>query len=172
MPLKGLAFLYLVLALAGCTLTGAPATPATTIARTAAPRVSSPAAPSNRGNSSGTSEQEVGAPTQNGISREEALLVSPLCPSNVSVTIQDGKAFVRWRGTGEDVSSYEMLRKNSASDLWIQLANVAEIGDNRGWYEWKDTVLKSGDSYIYGIRAINVFGTQSTISESPVVTAP
>ncbi len=110
--------------------------------------------------------------TQKGISVEEAAQLMPLYPTHMSATMKEGVVLVKWRGTGEDVDYYEILRKTSSIKAWVQITRVKAVGDNREWYEWKDSTINSGTPYIYGVRAVNVYGTHSIISESAIIASP
>jgi hypothetical protein len=98
--------------------------------------------------------------------------VLPLAPTQVTVEPTAGAVVMKWRGTGEDVAHYAVHRKTVATAPWQQVATVPAITENTGWYEWSDTTTKSGMTYIYGVSAVNTYGTQSAISESSAIVAP
>lgn len=110
-------------------------------------------------------------PVETGISREQAGQLIPLHPSQVTVTTTAGTAAVKWRGTGEDVNQYEVYRKTANDVDWQQLAGVKPVGDNRGLYEWKDTTIKPGTTYTYGVLAVGIYGKKSIIAQSTAIIA-
>jgi hypothetical protein len=132
------------------------------------------------GNTSDLSEHSPSLPrhevlepsTDNGISREAAERLVPLQPSSVVVEVKDDLIVVRWRGTGEDVVNYEILRRASDVDDWVEIAKVESTEENRAWYEWADHSSISGSSYVYGVRAVSPLGSQSLIAQSSEIIAP
>lgn len=111
-------------------------------------------------------------PTETGISREEVNQLIPLHPYQVTVETTPGTVVVGWSGTGEDtIQYYEVYRKSSSGDDWQKLGDVKSVGENKGQYEWRDTSTKVGTVYIYGVRAVSIYGTKSVISESAAITS-
>jgi hypothetical protein len=108
---------------------------------------------------------------EEGITREEAVQILPLPPSQVIVDEKPNHTVIlRWRGTGEDIVNYVLHRRNYNDKNWQQLDRVKAFGDNLGWYEWRDATIKQGVTYIYGVSAVNVYGRESIIAESVAVT--
>lgn len=78
---------------------------------------------------------------------------------------------VSWLGTGEDiVQHYQVYRKTVEDGKWQWISDVGATEDNRGQYEFEDTTIDLGSGYVYGVRAINVYGKASEISVSAVIT--
>ena len=107
-----------------------------------------------------------------GISPEEATQIVPLSPNKVTVEIIDSGVLVKWKGTGEDVIQYDVMR-STMEDPEMELLGVVEAQDsNLGLHEFKDTDVKKGTTYVYGIRAKSSFGRLSTITNSDPITIP
>jgi len=109
-------------------------------------------------------------PAKTGIAREEAAQLIPLHPSQVLVEATAGAIELKWRGTGGDLLKYEVYRKAYNAEEWQQLTNVATTGDNKRWYEYRDTTIKEDSTYIYGVSAVGIYGKKSLISDSDAVT--
>lgn len=110
-----------------------------------------------------------------GITLRVAAAMLPLEPSQVTVERITGTAVVKWRGTGEGGIEYEVYRRPSGIQDWQQLGTIEMIGDNRGEYEFRDTIPWSGayDNYTYGVASRSSYGRRSyTISESTAITTP
>lgn len=101
-----------------------------------------------------------------GITLEEAAKLIPLAPGSVAVEAIRGAINLKWRGTGESIVQYEILRKTDSAEAFEPIASVNATEENRGWYEWTDKTTIQATKYIYGVRAINTFNTKSSISES------
>jgi hypothetical protein len=69
-----------------------------------------------------------------------------------------------WPDTGEDVASYQCLRRTSATSQWQPIGRTAP-----GETTYFDRV-PGHDTYTYGVQAVNAYGTVSAITESPPVT--
>jgi hypothetical protein len=94
-----------------------------------------------------------------------------LHPSQLTVEAIERAVIVRWLGTGEDdIQYYQIYRKMSDAREWQWLDNVELVGDNLGKYEFVDTTINPGTSYLYGIKVVNVYGKESAVSESTLVT--
>jgi hypothetical protein len=123
---------------------------------------SSPAAPVSKSSSAQAMQQT-------GITREEDALIAPYQPGAISVEATAGGIVVSWIGTGEDdVVRYEILRQSGNggdAQQWQLLGTVDSRAANLGKYEWIDVTAR-GELYRYGVRAVNIYGTKSSISAS------
>ncbi len=106
---------------------------------------------------------------EGGMTRQEYYQQIPLHPSQLTVEAIENAVAVRWLGTGADDITYQIYRKTSSDTEWQWLNNVELVGDNMGKYEFIDTTIKPGTSYIYGVRAVAVYGKESDMSESEVI---
>ena len=103
-----------------------------------------------------------------GITLEQAAKLMPLAPGGVTVEARRDEINLKWRGTGESIVEYEILRKTDSAEAFQPIASVNATEENRGWYEWTDKTTIQATKYIYGVRAIKTitFNTKSSISES------
>lgn len=111
------------------------------------------------------------APTESnvGISPDEAARIVPLPPYQVITRLVDQSIAVEWPGTGGNIDEYRIYRKEVEDTTWSLLQSIKAVGDNRGSYKWNDDSIQKGIVYIYGVQAVNFFGTESAITESESV---
>ena len=101
-----------------------------------------------------------------------------LYPTEV-VAVQVGdEVQLTWNGSGSWLDYYEVLRKigplpaRSANTDWQRLANTHTVV-NENEHRWNDRTADPGNSYIYGVRAVNIFSSKTSISESaPILVDP
>lgn len=106
-----------------------------------------------------------------GITHQEYSQQTPLHPSQITVDITGDSIVVTWLGTGEDIiQHYQVYRKILGTEKWQWLGNIKATEDNKEKYEFKDATISPGISYIYGVKATNIYGKESDMSESPVIT--
>jgi len=99
-----------------------------------------------------------------------------LYPTEV-VAVQVGdEVHLTWNGSGAWLDHYEVFRKigplpaRSANPDWQQLGNTQTVADEKE-HRWSDWTAEPGNSYIYGVRAVDVYKNRTAISESaPIVT--
>lgn len=109
--------------------------------------------------------------TEGGITHQEYSQQTPLHPSQLTVDVVEGTVMVRWLGTGEDIIQYyQVYRKTVDDGKWQWISDVEATEDNRGQYEFEDTTTDLEIGYVYGVRALNVYGKESEISVSVVIT--
>ncbi|HYS37843.1 MAG TPA: hypothetical protein VEO01_19670 [Pseudonocardiaceae bacterium] len=143
-----------LLAAAGCASADHPAPPTSTTTTTGSAVAGTPPAP---GAPSPTS------PT--GITSQDAARVAPLAPAQLTATPDHGGVRLAWSATGEDVAYYQCLRRAGATGTWEPIGRTATPGE----VTYLDRNPGSG-THIYGIQAVNTYGTASPITESqPVV---
>lgn len=107
-----------------------------------------------------------------GISREEDSQLTPSHPTQVTAQATTDAIVLTWLGTGDDrIRYYQVYRKVTDDGDWQPIAKLEITGDNRGRYEFKDTATEQGITYIYGVSAVDTYGNESTISESPAITS-
>jgi hypothetical protein len=113
-----------------------------------------------------------GCASRNGISIQEDAQLSPSHPTQVQVDAKEDGISLTWLGTGDDrIKYYQVYRKTTDVD-WQTVTQINSEGDNRGSYEYLDRDVQSGVTYIYGVSAINTYGKESPVSESPPISAP
>jgi hypothetical protein len=135
------------------------------------PRIASPT-PRVNATQTAIDAEVVGPSEEVGISREEDSLLTPSPPTQVTARATAGVIVLVWLGTGDDrIEYYQVYRKIADDEDWQLIARVEAIGDNRGWYEFRDTSTERGITYIYGVSAVDTYGNESTISESPAITS-
>lgn len=119
-----------------------------------------------------TESEVIGPPEETGISRDEDSQLTPSHPTQVMVQAITGVIVLTWLGTGDDrIEYYQIYRKVADDEHWQLTARVEATGDNREWYEFRDTATEQGITYIYGVSAIDTYGNESTISESSAITS-
>lgn len=109
-----------------------------------------------------------------GITSEDAGQLLPLAPPWLTVTSLSGIVTLQWPGTGEDLLRYDVYRKDSparepalsGAEEWLLLGSVQPGADHRETYQFDDLSAKPGVSYLYGVRAVNVYGKESAIVEA------
>lgn len=113
----------------------------------------------------------IGPSEETGISREEDSQLTPSHPTQVTARAITDTIVVMWLGTGDDrIEYYQVYRKVADDEYWQLTARVEATGDNRGWYEFRDTATEQGITYTYGVSAVDTYGNESTISESSAIT--
>lgn len=118
----------------------------------------------------GVAPEVAGPSEETGISREEDSRLTLSHPAQVTVRATTDAIVLAWLGTGDDrVKHYQVYRKVADSEDWQRIAKVEAIGDNKGWYEFRDTAIEQSVAYIYGVSAIDTYGNESAISTSPLV---
>ncbi|MDX3135569.1 cellulose 1,4-beta-cellobiosidase, partial [Streptomyces europaeiscabiei] len=95
--------------------------------------------------------------------------VEPLAPTGTSVAYDrtTGKAKIAWSRNKEmDLAGYRVLRRPATSDSWKRLTDTAA-----GSAAYTDTTLaKTGETYVYEIRAYDKAGNESAGSADRSVT--
>lgn len=119
------------------------------------------------------SEQPVGA----GISFTEASQLRPWHPYELSAKLASGAVVLQWPGTGSDtIRYYEIYFKTPNDTGWQPLrkwgigVRVKPVGDNTGDYEYIDESIKPGETFVYGVAAVNYYGKKSNITQSKAIT--
>jgi hypothetical protein len=105
-----------------------------------------------------------------GISRTEAPLVEPLAPASVSASMEGGRVRISWAATGEDVAFYLCFRKTAGGGAWEPVGRVPAAVGAQTAYACTDDANRHGLSYVYGVQAVNVYGTHSKTTVSGQVT--
>jgi hypothetical protein len=135
------------------------------------PRIASPT-PGVNATQTAIDAEVVGPSEEVGISREEDSQLTPSHPTQVTARATAGVIVLTWLGTGDDrIEYYQVCRKIADDEDWQLTARVEATGDNRGWHEFRDTATERGITYIYGVSAVDAYGNESTISESPAITS-
>ncbi len=117
-----------------------------------------------------TSMELVGRLPDTGITRDEDSQLTPSHPTHVTAQAITDTIVLTWLGTGDDrIEYYHIFRRLANDGNWQFITRVKSTGDNRGWYEFKDTTIEMGIAYIYGVTAVDIYGNESAISESSVV---
>ena len=112
----------------------------------------------------------IGPLPETGISREGDSALTPSHPAQVKAQAITDAIILTWLGTGDDrIIYYQIYRKTVDGGDWERVTRIESIGDNRGWYEFRDTPRERGIGYIYGVSAIDTYGNESAISESSVI---
>lgn len=161
-----------------CGLWGCTVAPNTQATPTSAPRtdvtplrITSTPTPGANVTQTATDAEVIGPPEETGISREEDSQLTPSHPTQVTAQAITGAIVLTWLGTGDDrIEYYQVCRKVADDEDWQLTARVEATGDNRGWYEFRDTATERGITYIYGVSAVDAYGNESTISESSAIT--
>lgn len=113
---------------------------------------------------------ETGA-SNTGVSLEKDSQLMPSHPYQLIVEPTTGAVALKWPGTGSDIiQHYQIYRKTPADTDWQPLNKVKPQGDNRGDYEFRDTTVKRGTTYVYSVQAIDFFGNKSAMTASAAVT--
>jgi len=164
----------LLCGLLGCTVASNKQATSTLAPRTdvTPPRITSTPTPGVNATQTATDAEVVGPPEEVGISREEDSQLTPSHPTQVTAQAITGAIVLTWLGTGDDrIEYYQVCRKVADDEDWQLTARVEATGDNRGWYEFRDTATERGITYIYGVSAVDIYGNESTISESSAITS-
>ena len=94
--------------------------------------------------------------------------------TQVTCTVRGKAVIVEWVGARADtVNSYMVLRKSLADTAWQRVALVRATNNPDGIYQFSDTALQHGTTYLYGIVSIHLDGTEGQPVASAVqVVAP
>ena len=103
-----------------------------------------------------------------GISREEARSIVPLAPTHLDVTKGPASVTLTWSRTGEDVAYFLCLRKVGPGGVWQEISRIP--GASPEPYTCVDGRVQKQVTYFYGVQALNVYGTASSITTSGAVT--
>ena len=104
--------------------------------------------------------------TPTGIDPHQAAHVAPLAPAQLVADTDAGGVRLSWPATGEDIEYYQCLRRSSTSDQWEPIGqttppDLAYLDHNPG-----------AGLHVYGVQAVNAYGTVSAITESqPIQTS-
>jgi hypothetical protein len=93
--------------------------------------------------------------TSNGIDPTQAAKFGPFHPTQVIVELRNGSKVVRWRGTGANITHYQIYHHTGAGGTWQLVGTVPEQGDNRGWYTWNDPISPRTGVDVYGVVAFD-----------------
>lgn len=89
----------------------------------------------------------------------------PSTPKGLKVSYSNGEMTLSWEKNSEsDMDHYDLYRKDSKSDQFIEISNVKEN-------LYKDKNIKEGLTYTYGIKAVDAEKLSSPMSELKSVTA-
>jgi hypothetical protein len=158
----------------GCTVTPSTQATPTLVPRTdiTPMRIIATPTPGANATQTATDAEVIGSSEETGISREEDSQLTPSHPTQVTAQAITDAIVLTWLGTGDDrIEHYQVYRKVADDKDWQLIAKVESTGDNRGWYEFKDTTIAQGITYIYGVSAVDTYGNESTISESSAITS-
>ncbi len=162
-----------------CGLWGCTVAPNTQVTPTLTPRtdvtplrITSTPTPGANGTQTATDAEVIGPSEETGISREEDSQLTPSHPTQVTAQATTDTIVLTWLGTGDDrIKYYHVYRKVADDGDWQLIARLEITGDNRGWYEFRDTATEQGITYIYGVSAVDTYGNESAISESSAITS-
>ena len=104
-------------------------------------------------------------PTTTGIDPSAAAHVAPVAPAHLEATAEAGAVRLQWPSTGEDVAYFEILRRAAGVVDWTPIGRAT--GSDQTYLDKTPSTTAS----TYGVRAVNSYGTSSSITESRPVTA-
>jgi hypothetical protein len=87
-------------------------------------------------------------------------------PMQVTSSVQDNKIVVSWSGGQKDAQWYQVLRKTVNDTTWRRIAIVPATTEAKGHYEYADTALEHGMTYLYAITEVGPAGGESTPAPS------
>ena len=86
--------------------------------------------------------------------------MEPLAPGHLDAVEEAGTVRLSWPATGEDVDYYRCLRRKAGATQWETIGRTAHA-------ELTLAVSNPGTTAdVYGVQAVNTFGTASSIVES------
>jgi prepilin-type N-terminal cleavage/methylation domain-containing protein len=94
----------------------------------------------------------------------------------VASNVPSTKVVVTWnsavdQSSGEkDVEQYSIYRRSSANPLFTE--PIASIPSGTPTYTFTDTQVQSGNSFVYGIAAVDCGGQSSAVNSAPLVIVP
>jgi hypothetical protein len=101
--------------------------------------------------------------SSNGISPSEDAKIGPIHPAQVFVALHNSSTILRWRGTGQDITHYQIYQNDGLTGNWQIVGTVLSQGDNRGWYTWNSPTPSENGAGVYGIVAFEISGSQSAM---------
>jgi hypothetical protein len=101
--------------------------------------------------------------TPTGITSQGAARVAPLAPAQLTATADHGTVRLTWSPTGEDIAFYQCLRRSGTTGAWEPIGRTTP-----GEVTYLDRNPGSG-TRVYGIQAVNTYGTTSPITDSQPV---
>ena len=87
-------------------------------------------------------------------------------PVNVTSVVQGNAIVVSWTGNPSGAQWYEVLRKTVDDPTWRRIAIVPAASTTDGHYEFTDTALQHGITYLYAVTAVTSGSGEGTPVES------